>query len=521
MSGRVHLAFAPTASIDTLLTLHGERDQGINPSWHSDDRAGYDGYLGIQFSSPPEADKTDLGSFFAGVDGVRAPKNDTSLWGANFRVSADTPVGELVAITGWQTIDRDAYDNNDGSPATLADFHFRTEVEQISQELRLSSDIGDRGNVIIGLVYGRDFIDVRDDILATDTLNLLSPEGLRPSDFGLEVTQTATTRQITRSFGLYAHSEWYLSDQLTLTLAGRYTNDNRAFRGNVTDNSGYVIGGSGGVIVAVDAEESESDMSWRAGVDYQAAEDTLLYASVATGFKSGVFYSGAVPDPLGWGYVPPEKLTSYEVGTKTRLLDRVQLNAALFHYQYEDKQSAIFIPTAFGPVSTLATLPEAEATGAELEIAAEVSDNWDLSFGAAYLDAEVSEPPTDVRGIPVAAPVMKGDRLTQSPELSLNAISKYYYSLGEAYDGVFQLSYTYTSEMTQFLADPLSRSEDVSNVGLRLSLENRPAGWSLALFAQNLLDEDNKTFAYGNLLGNQTYARQKPRLVGLELKVSL
>lgn len=108
LSGRVHLAFAPTASIDTLLTLHGERDQGINPSWHSDDRAGYDGYLGIQFSSPPEADKTDLGSFFAGVDGVRAPKNDTNLWGANFRVSADTPVGELVAITGWQTIDRDA-----------------------------------------------------------------------------------------------------------------------------------------------------------------------------------------------------------------------------------------------------------------------------------------------------------------------------------------------------------------------------------------------------------------------------
>ncbi|MBR9806414.1 MAG: TonB-dependent receptor [Alphaproteobacteria bacterium] len=521
LSGRVHLAYTPVDGIDTLFTLHAERDQGVNPSWHSDDRVGYDGFLGIQFSSPDQADRTDLGSFFTGVDGVRSPKNDTNLWGANFRISADTPVGELEAITGWQTIDRDAYDNNDGSPATLADFHFRTDVEQISQEIRLSSEFGNRGSLIMGLVYGRDFIDVTDDILATDTLNLLSPDGLRPSDFGIEVTQTATTRQITKSLGIYAHSEWYLSDALTLTLAGRYTDDERRFRGNVTDNSGYVVGGFGGVIVEVDSEESESDFSWRAGVDYQATENTLLYASVATGFKSGVFYSGAVPDPLGWGYVPPEQLTSYETGFKTRLKDRVQASAAVFHYQYEDKQSAIFIPTAFGPVSTLATLPESEATGAELEIAAQVSDSWDVSFGAAYLDAEVTKPPSDVRGIPVAAPVLKGDRLTQSPEFSLNAVSRYYYSLGDSYDGVFQLSYTYTSEMTQFLADPLSRSEKVSDMGLRLSIENKPKGWSLALFAQNLLDEDNKTFAYGNLLGNQTYARQRPRLVGLEFKVSM
>jgi len=145
---------------------------------------------------------------------------------------------------------------------------------------------------------------VRDDILITDLLNAIGPPGFTPADFGAEATATADTFQTTESFGLYAHTEWTLSDQLTLTLAGRYTDDQRAFRGSVVDNSGFLTGVPGTATVTADDQEDESNFSWRVGLDYQVNDQSLVYGSVSTGFKSGIFYSGAVPDPSGWGYVP-------------------------------------------------------------------------------------------------------------------------------------------------------------------------------------------------------------------------
>jgi outer membrane receptor protein involved in Fe transport len=36
---------------------------------------------------------------------------------------------------------------------------------------------------------------------------------------------------------------------------------------------------------------SENNVSWRAGIDYQATRDTLLYANVSRGYKAGSFPS--------------------------------------------------------------------------------------------------------------------------------------------------------------------------------------------------------------------------------------
>jgi len=135
LAGRIHVELDVTEAITALVTVHGDRDKGVNPSWDADDRAGLGGFFGIQLASSGQADEADIGSFFAGVDGVRAPINDTTQWGTNLRLTANTAFGELISITGWQTIDRDAYDNNDGSPAALADFRFRTEVEQFSARI--------------------------------------------------------------------------------------------------------------------------------------------------------------------------------------------------------------------------------------------------------------------------------------------------------------------------------------------------------------------------------------------------
>src|SRR5690606_23139155 len=108
----------------------------------------------------------------------------------------------------------------------------------------------------------------------------------------------------------------------------------------------YIIGGSGGIVVQNNDVQKEKDFSWRVGAEYKPSANSLIYGSIATGFKSGVFFSGPVPDPSAWGYVEPEKLTAYEVGFKTELFDIAQLNTAIFHYDYKNKQSTLFITSA-------------------------------------------------------------------------------------------------------------------------------------------------------------------------------
>lgn len=517
LAGRFHLQVLPSEALTIQLTVNGELDNGINPSWQADDRTGFDGFLGIQFSSPQEPDRIDLGGFFAGVDGTVAPENDNHQWGGTLRLEYETGIGDLTAITGYQNFKRDAYDNNDGSPATLADFRFRTDVEQFSQELRLTSDIGDFGSLILGGVYSYDTIDLNDVVLITDTLNILSPPGFRPSDFGIEVTQTTSSRQTTRTFGAYAHSEWDLLDDLTVTLAGRYTREKREFEGNVFDDTGYIIGGTGGIIVEDLDSRTETDFSWRVGAEYRATRRTMLYGSIATGFKSGVYFAGPVPDGSAWGYVEPEELTAYEAGLKTELFDFAQFNLAIFHYDYSDKQSSLFIDTVFGPVATLGNVTSSRAHGAEAELSLVPSDAFRFVLGVGVLDAEIQEIDSVVRGSPLASVVSPGDTLTQSPAFTLNMASTITQPLSQDLTGSLQLTYAYTGEMVQFLSDPLSRSEDIHDIGARISIENASSGFTVSLFGSNLLNDDRRTFGYGNLLGNRTFALQRPRVIGVQI----
>ncbi len=62
-------------------------------------------------------------------------------------------------------------------------------------------------------------------------------------------------------------------------------------------------------------------MTWHFGLDYQVAEDKLLYASISRGFKAGSFDPGA--DSLEQvAETKPEILIDYEIGAKTEWFDR-------------------------------------------------------------------------------------------------------------------------------------------------------------------------------------------------------
>src|SRR3546814_8291009 len=96
---------------------------------------------------------------------------------------------------------------------------------------------------------------------------------------------------------------------------------------------------------------STSNISGKIGLNYKAGDRTLIYASVSRGFKSGGFQGQLTFDPSVLQPFDDEKLTAYEVGIKTRVAPNLQVNAAVFDYEYSDAQ--IYGPLFDSPLGVL------------------------------------------------------------------------------------------------------------------------------------------------------------------------
>jgi len=90
---------------------------------------------------------------------------------------------------------------------------------------------------------------------------------------------------------------------------------------------------------------SVADTGGKAGFEYDLGRQSLLYGTVAQGFKSGGF---ALSPPPQATYLP-EYLTAYTLGVKNRFVnDTIQLNGELFYWNYTNQQLTITAPDING-----------------------------------------------------------------------------------------------------------------------------------------------------------------------------
>ncbi|WP_198120068.1 TonB-dependent receptor [Massilia rhizosphaerae] len=156
-----------------------------------------------------------------------------------------------------------------------------------------------------------------------------------------------------RSKAVFGQATYRLADGLRATAGARYTEDDKSRTGTI----GYQRAAT--YDAATDLRElnagsiSTDKTTWRLGLDYDLAPATLVYGSIATGYKAGGFNDGcAAGDNKGGIGCPaatalpassltyrPETVRAYEAGVKTRFWDRrASLNVAVFHYDYRNLQ---------------------------------------------------------------------------------------------------------------------------------------------------------------------------------------
>ncbi len=177
---------------------------------------------------------------------------------------------------------------------------------------------------------------------------------------------------------------------------------------------------------------SSDGISPRVILAFNPSKETQFTAQVSRGFRLG-----GINDPLNatlcqgndldiYGGHPTwddEKVTNFEVGTKTRLADgRVTLNGAV----YLSKIDGLQVVADAGSCSSRIILnADAESKGAEVELFFRPSEKWDFGVSATYADAEITEsqliPGTQT---PIGG-IREGNRLPTSPQLQAVATLAY------------------------------------------------------------------------------------------------
>lgn len=139
---------------------------------------------------------------------------------------------------------------------------------------------------------------------------------------------------------------------------------------------------------------ANNKVNYRVGVEFDATANSMLYATVADGYKAGGFYAGAAPSSANQtpNSYKPEEMVAYTAGSKNRFFDnRLQVNAEIFYWKYSDRQFVTFGDINTGtstsiPGSVTLNVGRSHIQGASLDLKYLVHHGSEVRANVEYID---------------------------------------------------------------------------------------------------------------------------------------
>lgn len=522
-AGRLTLDWEPASTFRTSLVVSGWKDQSDTqvPQLRAVDPV-FPEAVNPDLAAHPIAPFGDnrAADYDEGSDLAR----DNYFWQTSGRVEWDLSDSmTLTSITAYSEFQDKSFNEYDGTPVTVFDFNTEGRISTFQQELRLSGSVPGLAEWVVGGNFARS------SVYAEQTYRTGQTSANRIS--GVQSAENFTDQTL-RSMAAFASVDWELGDKLTLTTAIRYTDfkvDFQGCSGDTGDNtlspiiqfvSGLLRDNAGlaplpasqfqpgllsngncttfinprgnpdllatpGLIVDT---LKEDNVSWRLALNYKPTDDLMLYASASQGYKSGSFPNVAATGFRQYEAATQEKLIAYEAGFKSSLADRkVQLNGAVFYYDYTDKQQrGTFLDEVFGPLSLLINVPKSRIWGAELETTVYPVEGLRLSGSALYLDSRIREfVGLDVNGVLTD---YEGGILSFAPKWSIDVDGQYDWSMGGL--GWFVgASYAHRSKASAvFGEDPRLDLPAYDLLGLRAGFGAEDDRWKVTVYGENITD---------------------------------
>jgi iron complex outermembrane receptor protein len=445
---------------------------------------------------------------------------------ASIRADYDAGYLTLTSISAIEHNEKFEPEDSDASPYRELEINWGVRNTTETQEFRINH-IENRYNFTAGLYY------LHEDLKQNQPLELLLdfdkfgglgiPPGPGAGD-GIANEQTDQSHQDTTAYAAFGQAEYNILDDLKLILGARVTHEHRTFeyQGTVAYQEGGMdnFGPPQSLLPpgTVIPELSNTNFSWRTGLNYNWTPQVMSYASVTTGFKSGDFNGGFLStDPaqaaVQLNPIRPETDTSYEVGTKSTFLDRRLLaNIAFFYTDYRNLQTFALIPSPSGPLNSLTSAKRAHNVGADIELVAKPLSALTLSAQVGLLNAKVDEFDNLVPG----APSIAGLQLAYSPHVSALFVADYKVPVGPG-DVDLQLSASYKEQ--QFydsFNDPYNAQPAYWLANARASYGSGP--WEVAVWVKNLFDKQYSQYSFDATVpfGFEEPILGPPRFIGVD-----
>ncbi|WP_284123745.1 TonB-dependent receptor [Parerythrobacter aestuarii] len=475
-----------------------------------------------------------------------------------FDLTAEVDLGPVTLTSVSSYINRDILVSRDASaltgsvsvdlgypnvavllPSNLRD---TTELETITQEVRLASNSEGRLQWLIGAFYsevdrvyaqrlptpGYDFFT--DAVLGAGVsaavANGFPADSPFNSDLPYDITQ----------FAIFGEASFDITDALTLTAGGRYYDFEET---RTITTGGLFANGDVGVI-----DETSSDgFTPRILLSYEVTPNVTINAQASQGFRLG-----GVNDPLnvplcnaqdlalfgGFQDYDDEKLWNYELGVKTQG-NGFTFNAAGFYNDISNLQVTLDAGSCSSRI--VFNVPDAHSAGIEAELGLNPAPGLNFNLSGSYIEAEFD---TTLPGaLAGATGIREGNRLPSVPKFQLAASGSYEWPISDSADAYIAASVTHVgSRYTQpadqegnprtfvhglpFSGAPANASTTVDllldsyqlvNISAGIDFEN---GYSFVIYANNVLDE-NALLSFDRERGGRArlgYRIGQPRTIG-------
>ena len=437
----------------------------------------------------------------------KPPTGDDTFYGGYLRWDYEIGNATLTSITAYEYYERIHTDDSQADMFNSTSTHYYNEMNQVSQELRLSGFLSERWRYILGFFYENDDLDQVDG----SDLSQQQLPGIAPpfadqffSEFALD----------TESIAVFAHNEFDFTDSLTLNLGLRYTDDTikagDAIMGIgvlpqfgkekavtpclITTYPAGPIGSPacpflGPAAPPYNDSRTDKDFSWRVGIEWNASDDMLVYTNVVTGYRSGGYslpFAGAATT------FEPEELLTLELGFKYQLLDdTMRINASAFRYVYDEVQVNVDDPVSpLVPITR--NIGEQLNTGFEAEITWQPVPALYLRQSVGYLDSEFNDTPRTVSTYTGVIP-LEGKRPVNSPEWTYNGAARWQQPVADGMDLIIGVDYRWIDErFLEATNQVFDKSDDYWVANMRVALATEK--WEVAVYGTNLFDEDYLTY---------------------------
>ena len=467
----------PTDDLSILLAADYDLRKGVGPAAYKLNVAGVD---------PRSTNLNNPGAHISN-------KN----WGAHSEITWDLGGVTLTVLPAYHEL---SLDNLYASDRRI---QLNQEAKQHSLEVRLASDPDQTITWILGAYYW-------DELQSSYQTLLAPPTSVR---FGYPDIDAY-------SRALFGQATWHVTDKLRFTGGLRYTADQKKQNGTTE------VRLPNGVLLSRITNFANTEWeatNWKLSAEYQLAERSLLYVTAATGYKAGGNYDGLPPNSYD-----PEKVMSFEAGSKNRLLDNaLQLNLTAFHYGYKNYQASqlgcLNLPSNLAPCTASGRITynadKATVYGLELESQWAITSADRLGVVGALTHSEFND-----FALPVTPYSSGGDfsgnPLPKSPKTTVTIDYSHRFDLanGATITAAARARVVGKQYLLFDIRSPIIRQDSYTTADANITYEAPGGTWQVTAYANNITDELVKSYAFATSTPGVYYGTYlPPRTLGVRV----